>query len=128
MTDGTTSQARDPVVRLAAGVEVTETSGGLARVVIPRPKGRVWRFLSFVFRLGDSRILVLDETGTSVLGLINGRRKFSDMVRCLAQMHSLDDIQAGRSMAAFLGRLQSEGVIEILPASGAGDSATDARE
>ncbi|MHC4715274.1 MAG: PqqD family protein, partial [Planctomycetota bacterium] len=118
----------DPVVRLAAGVEVTETSGGLARIMIPRPRGRRWRFLSFIFRLGDCRILLLDETGTSVLGLINGRRRFSDLVRCLAQMHSLEDLQAGRSMAAFLGRLQSEGVIEIVPESAAGDSVTDLTE
>jgi hypothetical protein len=94
-------------------VEITRTDEGLARIRIPRPDTRFRRFLSFIFRLPGCRILVLDETGTEVLGLINGQRTFSELAERLAQTHSLGKLEAQHSMAAFLNRLSSEGVIEV---------------
>jgi len=50
-----------------------------------------------------------------VLSLINGRRSFSDLAGRLAHAHSMEDLQARRSMAAFLERLYDERVIIFAP-------------
>ena len=112
-TKGTAGpHGEDFVVRLAPGVEVGKTEEGLARIRIPRPRSGFQRFLSFIFGLRDHKILVLDETGTAVLSLINGRRKFSDLVASLAEMHPMDPLLARRSMEAFLYKLTTDGVVE----------------
>ena len=100
----------DPYVYIREGVSVARTDEGLARIEIPRPDTRLRRFLSFIFRLPDYKILVLDETGSQMLSLINGRRSFSELAGHLARTHSMEDLQARRSMAAFLERLCGEGV------------------
>lgn len=112
----------DPYVAIREGVSVGRSDEGMARIEIPRPNTRRRRFVSFIFRLPDYKILILDETGTEVLSLINGRRSFSDLAGRLARAHSMEDIQARRSMAAFLERLYDDGVIIFVrePVEGGG--------
>jgi len=112
-TEGTQSRGPEFYVRLCEGISVESGDDGAARIKIPRPDTRFRRFLSFIFRLPGYKILILDETGTEVLSLINGQRSFSDLVRHLVQAHSLDDLQARQSMGAFLNRLSREGIVEM---------------
>ncbi len=110
--DADLSRGGDFVVRLCDGVQVSKTEEGLARIGIPRARSGFQGFLSFIFRLADHRILVLDETGTAFLSLINGRRRVSEFVAFLAETHSMERVLAERSVEAFLHRLMSEGVVE----------------
>ena len=102
-----------PVPRISDQVEITMTDEGVARIRIPRPDTRFRRFLSFIFRLPGYKILILDETGTEVLGLVDGRRTFSELAGHLVETHSLGQLEAQHSMAAFLNYLSREGVIEV---------------
>ena len=116
--NGSEGASGEPRAALRGDVTVEKTDRGLARITIPRPDTLPRRFLSFIFRLPSYKILTLDETGTEVLSLINGRRTFSELAAHLARAHSLEDGQARRSMAAFLDRLARERVIEFRPAPG----------
>jgi hypothetical protein len=96
---------------IVSGVEITKNEEGLAQVRIPRPKTRLMRFLCFIFKAGDYKMVVLDETGTEMLGLIDGQRTFRDLAEYLEKNRSLRVRQARESMAAFLARLSEERVI-----------------
>jgi hypothetical protein len=103
---------KDPVVELSEDISFETGADGFVRIRIPRPDTRIRRFLSFIFRLGDHKILVLDETGTEMFGLINGQRTFKELARHLAGACSLEEDLAEQSMAAFLNRLSHEGVVK----------------
>jgi len=93
------------------GVEIARDKEGSAEVRIPRSKTRLMRFLCFIFKAGDYRIVVLDETGTQVLDLIDGQRTFRDLAEHLEKTRLLQTRQARESMAAFLARLSEEHAI-----------------
>lgn len=101
------------VPALKSGVQVAKNAEGFAQLRIPRPRTRLHRFLGFIFRLPDYKILVLDETGTEMLGLIDGRRTFRELATRLQQSRSLERTVAEVSMAAFLRRLVEERVISM---------------
>jgi len=101
----------DPAPYVLDRVDVESDEEGMARVSIPRPRTWFNRLLTFIFRREGYKILTLDETGTRMLELIDGRRTFSDLAEVLSEEHSLEEDQAGRSMAMFLERLAREGVI-----------------
>jgi hypothetical protein len=96
---------------VVAGVEVSHNDAGLAEIKAPRRRSRLFRILSFLFRLPPDRILILDETGTLALGLINGQRTFSELAGMLAAERGLDNSSAQASMAAFLESLADRRVV-----------------
>lgn len=99
-------------------VETSRNKDGLAEIRIPRPRTRWVRFLCFIFRLPDYKILILDETGTEMLELIDGQRTFRDLAKHLEETKSLTCVAAQASMAAFLRRLDDERVISVRGDSG----------
>jgi len=101
----------DPAPYVLDRVDVESDEEGMVRITIPRPRTWFNRLLTFIFRREGYKILTLDETGTRMLGLIDGRRTFSELARVLCEEHSLEEGRAARSMAMFLERLAREGVI-----------------
>ncbi len=99
------------VPRLAEGVEIAVNDEGFAEASVPYPRTRWMRFLRFIFKAPDVRILVLDEAGTFAAGLIDGRRTFGELSALLAEERGLEASEAQRSMAAFLRSLADRRMI-----------------
>ena len=102
---------------IVGGVQVSDNDAGMAQIKLPRSRSRLFRILSFLFRLPEDKILVLDETGTMALGLINGQRTFSELAGMLAAERGIDNSSAQHSMAAFLTSLADRRVVAFRKAA-----------
>jgi hypothetical protein len=93
--------------------QILRDGEGYVQLKMPRPRTFWWRFLCFIFKAPDYRIITLDETGSEMAALIDGKTTFSELSEHLAAARTLEEGQARESMAAFLRRLGYEGVIRL---------------
>jgi hypothetical protein len=84
---------------------------GYVVVTLPRRQDLTGKALSWVFMVPESRPIVLDEIGTMMWELCDGKHSFSDMAGALAQHYSVTAREAEVSLAEFLRRLGKRGMI-----------------
>lgn len=94
-------------------IEVEETDAGEVRLVIPLRAAWWARLLSRLFYVPKKRRVVLDEIGSYVWGLCDGRRNIRDIIQALAGRYKLHRKEAEVSVVAYLRQLARRGIIGI---------------
>jgi hypothetical protein len=84
---------------------------GYVVVTLPRREDTTGRLLSWVFMVPESRPIVLDEIGTMIWGLCDGKHSFADLSVALAERYTITSREAEVSLAEFLRRLGKRGMI-----------------
>ncbi len=94
-------------------VEEERTDAGEVRLVIPL-RGTWWaRLLARLFYVPKTRRVVLDEVGSYVWGLCDGRNCVRDIIHALAKRYKLHRKEAEVSVVAYLRQLARRGLIGI---------------
>lgn len=78
---------------------------GEAAITLTRGDTRKVRFLSKIFWIPEKRTLVLDEIGTQVWEMCDGRTTVSAMINRLSEAHKLNTKEAEISLLAYLKQL-----------------------
>lgn len=91
---------------------------GEAVLQVPRRKDRVGRFVGAWFRLPDTRTVVLDEVGTFVWGLCDGRNTVEAIVGKLLAEYKLGRRETEVSVAAYLQSLVERRLIGLYEREG----------
>ncbi len=100
-------------VPVRSGTVVTEWEDGMAVLAYPRFK-RAWMRRFFLPKGMSPYIHVrLEEHGTAVWNLIDGRRNVAEIITLLAPHFSGDEHYASR-VTAYLMQLQKDGFIRLL--------------
>ena len=84
---------------------------GYVVVTLPRREDTTGKLLSWVFMVPESRPIVLDEIGTLIWGLCDGKHSFADLSAALAEKYSITAREAEVSLAEFLRSLGKRGMI-----------------
>ncbi len=98
---------------------------GYVVVTLPRREDTTGKLLSWVFMVPESRPVVLDEIGTMIWGLCDGKHSFADLAAALAERYSITSREAEVSLAEFLRRLGKRGMIAFALPRDIADTLTD---
>jgi hypothetical protein len=75
----------------------------------------IWRVLDdgvVVVSPQQGQVRVLNQVGTTVWGLIDGRRTVADLAAALTEQYNVSLEEAGRDLHAFLGELTERGLLQ----------------
>jgi len=94
-------------------VQVEQTDAGETRLIIPLRPNRWARLVARVLYVPKVRRIVLDEIGSYVWGLCDGKRTVRDIIHALAARYKLHRKEAEVSVVAYLRQLARKGLIGI---------------
>jgi hypothetical protein len=75
----------------------------------------IWRVLDdgvVVVSPQQGQVRVLNQVGTTVWGLIDGRRTVADLAAALTEQYNVSPEEAGRDLRAFLAELTDRGLLQ----------------
>lgn len=88
-----------------------ESENGEVSLVVPQ-KETLWvKAVSKIFMLPKSRVVVLDEVGSSVWTLCDGHNSIDTIVRALSNKYKLTRKESETSLLAFFRKLGKRGMI-----------------
>ncbi len=87
--------------------------GSLASVPIPRPRWLVPP-ISWVLPFSSQRRVQLDDPGTEVLELCDGKRTVEEIIETFAQGNKLSFREAQLAVTQFLRELMNRGIVAIV--------------
>lgn len=87
-------------------------------VVVTLQRGDSWkvRALSKLFWIPDQKTLVLDQIGSQVWNMCDGRTNVEAMIRKLSESHKLNIKEAEISLLAYLKQLGQKGLVGFVVA------------
>jgi len=87
-------------------------------IVVTLERGDSWkvRVLSKLFWIPDQKTLVLDEIGSQVWSMCDGRTNVESMIRKLSDTHKLNVKEAEISLLAYLKKLGQKGLVGFVVA------------
>jgi len=88
-----------------------ETEDGEVSLVVPQKRTLWVRAISKVFMLPSSRVVVLDEVGSFVWTMCDGRNSIDSMVNTLRNKYKLTRKEAETSLLAYFRKLGKRGII-----------------
>ena len=96
-------------------MEVEELRSGRCRVAVPLKRPR-WLVppLTWILPFSSHRRVELDELGSEVLRLCDGRRSVEEIIEKFASSHKLTFREAQVSVTTFLKQLTQRGIIVIV--------------
>ncbi|MFQ5808931.1 MAG: PqqD family protein [Armatimonadota bacterium] len=97
-------------------------------VTLTRRKDTRGRLISFFFHVPSSRDITLDEVGSKVWSLSNGKRTVDEMIDALASEYKLNRREAEVSLTEYLRQLGQRGMVGLLVDRDEGDEAEEAQE
>jgi len=83
-------------------------------ITLARRRDTKGRLLSFFFHVPKSRDITLDEVGSKVWTLSNGRRSVDEMIDTLATEYKLNRREAEVSLTEYLRQLGQRGMVGLL--------------
>ncbi|MBM4080795.1 MAG: PqqD family protein [Planctomycetes bacterium] len=94
-------------------VKANRDDGGIVRLAIPRRK--VWwvNLLAKIVYVPDERRIVLDEIGSEVWAMCDGRLTVRGMIDKFSQKYKLNRKEAEVSMVTYLKQLAQKGIILV---------------
>ena len=105
------SLASVPLRNEAIGVE--HSDDGFVRLVIPLRASWWARVISKAFYVPKTRKITLDEIGSYVWGLCDGKRSVRSIIKGLCKRYNLHRKEAEVSVVAYLRQLAKKGIIGI---------------
>ena len=111
-----------------AAIKVEPAAGGLLVSVPVRRPGWLVPPISWVLPWSPFRRIALDEPGSEVLNLCDGKRTVEEVVERFAQSHKLSFRESQIAVTQFLRELLRRGVVALVGVSTAGGSGTIGRE
>ena len=94
-------------------VSVIQGDNGELELTVYRKKTRLVVLLSKLFRLQETRKIILDRIGTYVWTLCDGSKTVNDIIKVFSKKHSLGREKAERSLLIYLEQLVRRGLIAI---------------
>jgi len=94
-------------------IETEETEDGEVRLIIPLRQTWWARVLARVFYVPKTRRIALDEVGSFVWGLCDGKHNIRQIIQALCQRYRLHRKEAEVSVVAYLRQLARKGIIAI---------------
>ena len=94
-------------------IEVERSDGGEIRLVIPRRESWWVNALSRVFYVPKTHRISLDEIGSFVWELCDGKHNVRQIVQALSTRYKLHRKEAEVSVVAYLRQLAKKGIIGI---------------
>jgi len=94
-------------------IEAEETEGGEIRLVIPLRQTWWARLLARAFYVPRTRRVALDEVGSFVWRLCDGKHNVRQIIQALCQRYRLHRKEAEVSVVAYLRQLARKGIIGI---------------
>jgi hypothetical protein len=98
---------------------------GYAVITLPRREDNTGKLLAWVFMVPESRPVVLDEIGTLIWDLCDGKHSFAELSSALAEHYSVTPREAEVSLAEFLRRLGKRGMIAFALPRDVAETLTD---
>ena len=96
-----------------AALEAERTESGEVRLLMPRRESWWVRGLGRVFYIPKRRPLVLDEVGSFVWNLCDGKHDVRQIIRALCKRYKLHRKEGEVSVVAYLRQLAKRGIIGI---------------
>jgi hypothetical protein len=97
-------------------------------VTLTRRKDTRGRLISFFFHVPSSRDITLDEVGSKVWSLSNGKRTVEEMIDALAAEYKLNRREAEVSLTEYLRQLGQRGMVGLLVDTDEVDEADESEE
>ena len=94
-------------------VSVKKNDNDELEITIHRKKTRSVVLLSKLFRLPETRKIVLDKIGACVWTLCDGSKSVSDIIKIFSKKYSLSREKAERSLLLYLEQLVRRGLIAV---------------
>ena len=91
-----------------------ETESGEARITVRRQENWKTRLLAKAFYIPEERNITLDEVGTQVWGMCDGRTSVGQMIEGLRERYKLDRKEAEVSLLAYLKTLGQKNFVGFL--------------
>jgi len=108
-------------------IEAEETEDGEVRLVIPLRQTWWARLLAKVFYVPKTRRVALDEVGSFVWGLCDGKHNVRQIIQALCERYRLHRKEAEVSVVAYLRQLARKGIIGIAVLREAGEEPSGKR-
>ena len=101
-----------PVRNEAVGVRTVDNDE--LELTIYRKKTKLVILLSKLFKLQETRKIVLDKTGACIWRLCDGSKSISDIVELFSKKYSLHRERVERSLLVYLEQLVRRGLIAVI--------------
>ena len=88
-----------------------ESQNGEVSLVVPQKKTLWVNVVSKIFMLPKSRVVVLDEVGSSVWVMCDGHNSIDTIVRALSNKYKLTRKEAETSLLAYFRKLGKRGIV-----------------
>ncbi len=95
-------------------LEWEKNEEGEVAVTLKRGDSKKVRVLSKIFWIPEKRTLVLDELGTQVWEMCDGRTTVEAMIRRLSEAHKLNSKEAEISLLAYLKKLGQKRLVGFI--------------
>ena len=95
-------------------IEVRRESGGTAVLVLKRSKSRRVRLIAKLFYVPEERKIALDELGTYVWDLCDGRTPVKKIISLFASKHKLGRKEAEVSVVEYMKQLTKKGLLGLM--------------
>ena len=98
--------------------QLTWETNDEGEVVVTLQRGESWkvRLLSKLFWIPNQKTLVLDEIGSQVWNMCDGRTHVEAMIRKLSKIHKLNIKESEISLLAYLKKLGQKGLVGFVVA------------
>ena len=94
-------------------VSVKKNDNDELEITIHRRKTRSVVFLSKLFKLPETRKIILDKIGACVWTLCDGSKTVNDIIKVFSKKYSLNKEKAERSLLVYLEQLARKGLIAV---------------
>jgi len=94
-------------------VSVRTVDNDELEITVYRKKTKLVVLLSKVFRLPETRRIILDKIGACVWTLCDGSKTVNDIIKVFSKKYSLGREKAERSLLVYLEQLLRRGLIAI---------------
>jgi len=95
-------------------VTVERNAAGNAVLNLPRKRTSMVRLISRVFRLPPYKQIELDELGTCVVELCDGKNTVADIIRVFSERFRLNRRETEVSMLTYLKTLAKRGIVAFV--------------
>ncbi len=94
-------------------VSVKEIDNDELEITIHRKKTKLVILLSKLFKLPETRKIILDKIGACVWTLCDGNKTVNDIIKIFSKKYSLGKEKAEKSLLVYLEQLTRRGLIAI---------------